>query len=184
MKLLALIFIWSLADFAGCSQGQVDNAGHAFASAAPAVNDALIVAQVEGSFITIDADSALHVAVSSHDGVVKLSGRVKSDSIRDRFVAAARKTQAVKTVDATLSIDPHLPSAKDQAADFALAVAVQASIAGQSGLNALSVHVDAHGGTVTLTGTVPTRAIHATVADTAKHTSGVKKVIDKLKVGP
>jgi hyperosmotically inducible protein len=183
MKLLAVFFIWSLADFAGCSQGQVDSAGHAFASTAPAVNDALIVAQIEGYFVSIDVDSALHVAVSSHDGVIKLSGRVRSDSTRDRFAAAARTTQGVKSVDAALAVDSHLPSTKDQAADFALGVAVQASVAGQAGLNALSVHVDSRGGTVTLTGTVPTQAVRTTVVDAAKHTSGVKTVIDKLKVG-
>jgi hyperosmotically inducible protein len=180
MKLLAFLGIVALA---GCTQQQLNNAGHALSSTAPTfANDALIVAQIEGYFVTIDADSALHVAVSSHDGVVKLSGRVKSSDVRRRFIEAAQKTQDVKHVDADVKIDPHVPSTKDQVADFALTAAVEASIASQAGVNAFSVHVDAHGGTVTLRGKVATPALRATILETTRSVSGVKKVVDRLKV--
>ena len=182
MKLLAFLGIVALA---ACSQQQLDNASHALSSTAPTfANDALIVAQIEGYFVTIDADSALHVAVSSHDGVVKLSGRVKSQNVRERFVAAAQKTQDVKHVDADLRVDPHVPTTKGQVADFELAASVEANIAAQAGVNAFSIHVGAHGGTVTLRGKVPTPALRATILTAARGVSGVKKVVDRLDVAP
>lgn len=175
---------------AGCTQQQINSASSAansaIATAAPvatAVNDALVVARVEGAFVTIDPDSSLHVAVASHDGRVKLTGRVRTAAARDRFVAAARKIDSVKSVDAALTVDPKMASDKDQVTDFALAVAVQSNIAAQAGVNAFSVHVDAHNGKVTLNGTAPTRAVDQTIVAAAKQAPGVKEVRDRLKVG-
>ena len=166
-----------------CSAQQIDTASNTIASAAPSfVNDGLIVAQIEGYLLTIDADSALHTAVSSHDGVVKLRGRVKSASVRDRFIASAKSAQYVKRVVSALTIDPHVPSAQGQAADFGLAVAVEASLAGQAGVNALPIHVDAHAGAVTLHGSVHSAALRDTMVATAKKTAGVRSVTDDLTI--
>jgi osmotically-inducible protein OsmY len=107
---------------------------------------------------------------------------VRSAGVREQFVDAAKKTASVKHVDASLTIDAKLPSTKDQVADFGLAAAVQANIAGQAGVNALSVHVAAHGATVTLSGTVATAALRSTIVAAAKHATGVHTVIDTLKV--
>jgi hyperosmotically inducible protein len=181
MKRLLTVLCLLLAS--GCSQKEVDAAGSSLASAAPEfANDALIVGQIEGAYVTIDPASALHVAVSSHDGVVSLTGKVRSAPIRDQFIAAAKKTKNVKRTDASLAVDPNLPSAKDQVADFALAAAVQANIAGQSGVNALGVHVVAHAGVVTLTGNVSTPALRSTIVAAAKGVAGVRRVADRLDV--
>jgi len=178
-----LIAIVCVASLWGCTSQQIDSAGHTVASAAPAlVNDALLVAQIESTFVTIDADSALHTSVSSHHGVVTLGGAVKSASIRDRFVASAKATQGVTGVKNTLAIDPHLPSARNQAADFAVTVAVEGSLAAQAGINALPVHVVAHAGAVTLSGTVDSAALASTMVAAAKKTPGVTSVVDRLSV--
>jgi hyperosmotically inducible protein len=165
----------------GCTAQQVDTATNTVASEAPAfANDALIVAQVEGAFLSIDAGSALHTAVASHGGIVSLSGRVKSASVRQSFIERAKSTDNVKAVRSTLTVDPHLPSTQAQADDFAQVVAVEANLAGQAGINALSIHVDAHGGVVTLSGTVDTPALLATLLAAAKKTPGVHAVRDHL----
>jgi len=178
------VYVIAVAALCACSQPQVDKETHGFASAAPLVaNDALVAARVEGAFVTIDPESALHVAVASHDGTVKLTGKVKSAATRTQFVAAARKIDNVRAVDATLAVDPTVSITKDKVADFGVIVAVQGNIATQAGINALSVHVEAHGGNVTLRGTVATDAIRKTVVDAAKHAAGVKSVKDDLKVG-
>jgi osmotically-inducible protein OsmY len=164
-----------------CSAQQVDTASNAISSAAPSfVNDALIVAQIEGYFLTIDADSALHTSVSSHDGVVKLSGKVKSASVRDRFAERAKTTVDVKQVLNELVVDPHVPSAQGRAADFGLTVAVEASLAGQAGVNAFPIHVDAHAGRVTLHGAVNSAALRETMVEAARKTAGVRSVTDDL----
>jgi hyperosmotically inducible protein len=181
MKHSAIVLCFVL--LGGCSESQINAAGSSIESAAPAfANDALIVGQIEGSYVTIDPASALHVAVSSHDGVVKLTGKVRSAGVREKFVAAAKKIDNVKGVNASLTIDANLPSTKDQVTDFGLAATVQANIAGQAGVNALSVHVAAHGGTVTLSGTVATSALRSTIVAAAKHAPGVHAVVDTLKI--
>jgi hyperosmotically inducible protein len=169
----------------GCTAQQVDTATNtvssAVASEAPTLaNDALIVAQIEGTFLTVDAGSALHTAVASHGGVVTLSGRVTSAAVREKFLSHAKSTTGVKAVESTLTVDPHLPTSRAQAADFAQVVAVEANLAGQAGLNALPIHVDAHAGVVTLSGTVKTAALRSTLLDAARKTLGVRAVKDHL----
>jgi osmotically-inducible protein OsmY len=190
MNHVNLLVIGTLVALGACTQEQMhavsSAAGNAAATAAPAAtaaNDALVVARVEGAFITIDPDSSLHVAVASHDGHVRLTGKVRSAASRDAFVAAAKKIDSVKSVDSALNVDSKMPTDKEAVTDFALVVAVDSSIAAQAGINAFAVHVDAHAGTVTLNGTAPTRAIDQTIVDAAKHAPGVKNVRDRLKVG-
>jgi osmotically-inducible protein OsmY len=166
MKFVRLVVCLVL--LSGCTESQVNSAGSSIASSAPALaNDALIVGQIEGAYVTIDPASALHVAVSS----------------RDKFVAAAKKIDNVKDVNASLTVDEKLPGPKGQIADFGLAAAVQANVAGQAGINALSVHVAAHDGTVTLSGKVASDALRSTIVDAAKHVTGVRNVVDTLNVG-
>jgi osmotically-inducible protein OsmY len=172
-----------LAVLAGCTESQVNHAADGIASAAPALaNDGLTIAKIEGRLVQIDPSSALHVAVTSNDGAVKLSGKVRSEAVSQKYVAAARAVGGVKNVTASLDVDPGLPNAKQQAGDFALMAAVRGNMAGQAGLNSLAVGVKAHAGTVTLTGKVKTAALRSTLAAAAKDTSGVKSVVDELKV--
>ncbi|MDQ2857068.1 MAG: BON domain-containing protein [Candidatus Eremiobacteraeota bacterium] len=173
----------ALGGLAGCTQKDVQSAGNAIASAAPKLaNDAFIVTAVEAKLFSIDADSALHVAVASHDGDVRLSGKVKDGNVLRRFVAEAKAVRGVRGVAAQLALDAHLPRTKDRVADFALAATVRARIAGQAGLNGLNLHVSASGGTVTLAGAVNTPQVRATIVDAARKTPGVKAVVDRIDV--
>ena len=182
MKRLLLL---ALGAFAGCTEHDINNAGNALASAAPKLaNDGIVVARVEAQLVTIDANSALHVAVSSHDGVVRLSGKVKSATIGARYVAAARNVPGVTRVDASLAPDAHLPSTTGGVSDFALTVAVRASLVGQAGVNAIGLDVKAHVGTVILAGTVRSAALRTTLVAAAKSTQGVRAVVDRLAVTP
>ncbi|GAC1541522.1 MAG: hypothetical protein NVS3B16_05220 [Vulcanimicrobiaceae bacterium] len=167
---------------AGCTRQQIDSAGSSLASAAPALaSDGLIVAQIESKLVAIDGDSALHVAVASHGGSVRLSGRTKSAAIAQRYAAAAREVPGVKTVAAALTADASLPSTSKQVADFALATAVRANLVAQSGLNGVGVHVDVTGAAVTLRGHVKSAAVRVTLVDAAKATKGVASVTDQLQ---
>ncbi len=167
---------------AGCSQ-DVDQAAKSIATNAPAiVGDAGIAAQIEAALVGIDADSALHVAVDVHDGNVTLSGRAKSSAIAQRFVDAAKGVKGVKGVASRISVDPKLPSATAQGKDFALAAEVSAALLGQTGINAFSVKPSAHAGVVTLSGTVKSDALKTTILQTARHTAGVKSVVDRIEV--
>ncbi|GAC1306031.1 MAG: hypothetical protein NVSMB21_08320 [Vulcanimicrobiaceae bacterium] len=167
----------------GCTRQEIDNAGKSIASAAPALaSDALIVARIESAFVAIDGDSALHVAVASHGGAVRLSGRTKSATIANRYVAAAKGVSGVESVTAQLRADAALPSTSARVADFALAAAVRANLLGQAGLNGVGVRVNAAQGHVTLRGRVKTAAVRETLGDAAKSTTGVTAVTNDLQV--
>ena len=166
----------------GCSQ-DVDQAAKSIATNAPAViGDAGIAAQIEAALVGIDADSALHVAVDVHDGNVTLSGRAKSEAVARRFADAAKSVKGVKQVTSRVTVDPKLPSATTQGKDFALAAEVSAALLGQTGINAFSIKPSAHAGVVTLTGSVKSEALKATILQTARHTAGVKSVVDRIDV--
>ncbi len=180
----ALVFGCALA-FAGCTQAQVENAGREVASAAPALaNDGLVVAQIEAAFVRIDPDSALHVAVASHDGRVRLSGRARSAMSVAKFVAAAKGTAGVRDVTSTVVADPTVPSTKKAVVDFALAAAVRANLAAQAGVNALGIGIAASDGTIVLRGHAKTSALRATLIAAARATAGVHRVDDRLVVSP
>jgi len=167
---------------AGCTRQDINNAGTALASAAPALaSDGLIIAQIESKFVAIDGDSALHVAVASHGGNVRVSGRTKSAAIAERYYAAAKDVSGVKSVALALKPDATLPSTSKQVSDFALATAVRANLMGQAGLNAIGIDIKASGGVVTLRGRVKTAALRATLVDAAKTTKGVASVTDDLQ---
>jgi osmotically-inducible protein OsmY len=166
---------------AGCSQQQIDKTQSAIASAAPALaNDAAIYTAIEGKFASIDADSALHVAVASHEGYVRLTGRVKSDAIEKKFVDAATQTSGVKHVGTALTVDAKLPSATKVAGDFALAAVVRGAVTAQAGVNGIGLGIAAKSGVVTLSGNVPSGALHQTILATVRKTAGVTSVVDHL----
>lgn len=169
--------------FAGCTRQDIDHAGSSLASAAPALaSDGLIVAQIESKLVAIDGDSALHVAVASHDGIVRVTGKTKSAAISARYADAVKSVAGVKGETVVLTVDPKLPSTGKQVADFALAAAVRANLLGQAGLNGIGLDVRASSGVVTLRGRVKTSALHATLVDAAKSTKGVTSLVDELQV--
>ena len=184
MKFYMLLF--AAAVFAsGCSSQKAEETTKSVQESAPVVlGDAAISAQVTTRLIGIDGDSALHVAVASHDGSVALSGRAKSKSVAERFVAAAKGVSGVKSVSSTIVVDAKLPPVSGQARDAAIVTGVTGALIGQAGVNALTVQVHVRDGAVTLEGSVKTAELKATVADAAKHAPGVKSVADKVEVKP
>ncbi len=169
----------------GCTRQDINNAGNAIASAAPGIaSDGVMLAQIEASFVRIDADSALHVAVASHQGNVRLSGRAKTSAIVAQFVDAAKHTSGVKAVTSTVVADARTPSTKKAVADFALVAAVRANLVAHSGVDALGVGIAASSGAVALHGHVPSAAVRTTMLDAARATTGVTSVDDKLAVAP
>jgi osmotically-inducible protein OsmY len=180
MKLSTLLLAGVILS-SGCSSSQVEDTTK---SANVVLSDAAIVAQVTTRLIGIDGDSALHVAVASHDGDVALSGRAKSAAVAGRFVAAAKKVSGVKGVRSTIVVDSKLKPVSEQAKDALIVTGVTGALVGQAGVNALGVHVHAHDGAVTLDGAVKTEALKSTISDAARHAPGVKTVVDDLAVKP
>ena len=68
------------------------------------VDDATITARVKTTLLNDPDVAGLRIDVDTFQGVVTLSGGVKSPAERDKAMAIARKTQGVKDVKSTLQI--------------------------------------------------------------------------------
>jgi len=149
-------------------------------AAAGTLKDALIIAAVKAALTAEDPDSTTTVGVAATGGVVTLSGSVRSAAIRTRCEERARAIAGVTSVVDRLRVDPHGPRIKEQVGDVALAARIQAAIAAQLGFEKISVEV--HGGVATLSGSVPDAKTKATALATARGTSGIRNVVDMVRV--
>lgn len=159
----------------GCTASQQERAKST-------ANDALIAAQVRTKIATIDPATVSLVKVEVENRRVSLSGQVHSDQERSQVDQAVRSIAGISGVDDRLQVNPKAPTANEIAADLELQTRVQAALAAQTGVNALKINVSAHGGAVTLGGTVASSTVHALVIQTARGVPGVARVIDRLRI--
>ena len=153
-------------------------------AAGQVLQDALIVAAVKAALVAQEPDAVSAVGVSVSGGTVTLRGVVKDAATRERLIALARETARVRGVDAdALRVDPHHRKIEDRAGDVALATRVEAAIAAQVGVQHVGVRVER--GVATLDGSVADAKTKATVLRTARDTSGIRNVVDRIRVaGP
>jgi hyperosmotically inducible periplasmic protein len=99
--------------------------------------------------------------------------------------AYAQDQSASDTASQTASPAASAPSGKKamRAADRKLARAVRKVIEHTKGLDATRIAIVAHGGNITLTGSVPAAPQVDLAAQTAKTVPGVTAVVNKLEVG-
>ena len=74
-------------------------ADSAASNAGEAVSDAMITTKVKASFAADDQVKATAIKVDTDDGVVKLDGKVASDTARERAITIAKGVNGVKSVD-------------------------------------------------------------------------------------
>jgi osmotically-inducible protein OsmY len=72
----------------------------------PATNDSGISTRVRTALLNDTQVAANEINVTAVNGVVTLSGRVRSEAERDRAVAVARQTSGVSDVRSELSVQP------------------------------------------------------------------------------
>jgi osmotically-inducible protein OsmY len=178
MKSLYVLAVCALV-IAGCSKSDQDQAQRAIERGA---TDAWICTQVRGSATALDPATVSLVKIECTAGVVTMRGQVRSAQELEQLVKAARHVNGVKVVQVHVAINPKAPTGNEIADDVSLAAQVRVAIAGQTGVNALKIDVSSHRGVVTLEGDVPSRAIETVAVDTARGTSGVKGVVDKLRI--
>lgn len=69
------------------------------------IDDAMITASVKGSLLADPQVKGLDIDVDTREGIVYLTGQVRSEQERDRAVELARKTKNVKDVKPNLQIN-------------------------------------------------------------------------------
>jgi osmotically-inducible protein OsmY len=141
-------------------------------------------AAVQTKLSTIDADASTTVTVDANDGVITLSGKAHNAAERSAYESAAAGVPGVKRVVDRLGIDPNLRGPRETFADAALATKVNANIAAQAGVNVARVKTSVRDGVVTLSGTLSSASVKATILQTVRKTSGVKSVVDRIEVKP
>jgi osmotically-inducible protein OsmY len=167
-----------LAGCTGSSQKVPEPFGTRAATAV--LKDALVLSAVKATLIGDDPDSTISLRVAVTDGVVTLRGTVHDAAIRNRVVADAGKTGGVKRVVDELRIDPRGPRLRQQVGDVALAARVEAAITAQVGVQRVVVRVD-HA-VATLDGEASDAKTKRTILATARGTTGVRNVVDRIRV--
>lgn len=163
---------------AGCSSGPQNAPQPTVTQLEAAATDAFLTTAVKTKLIAVDIDSATALGVHVVHGVASLTGSVRSPAARSRDVAAARTVPGIVAVRDELTVNPNLPNVRQQVGDAALAGRIAAAIFTQTG--STQVRVTVRDGVVTLHGTVTDPKTRTAALDTARNTSGVRRVIDQM----
>ena len=123
------------------------------------------------------ANNRIDVRVS--DGVATLKGTVDSEAERSRAVRLAG-IAGVRVVDDQLKVESL--GLKATVSDGAVTAKIKAQFLANTDLRAAEITVSTNNGVVTLSGTVPSHELRALAVDLARHTGGVVRVDDQLRV--
>jgi hypothetical protein len=80
-----------------------------FQDVGPKIADATITGTIEGKYVVDSELSARKLGVTTHDGVVTLSGTVDSPSLVSKAIQFAMETPGVKQVVANIQVTPTAP---------------------------------------------------------------------------
>lgn len=151
------------------------------------LDDAVITARVETTFLLNDSLSPFRINTTTKNGVVTLDGSVDSEVERDLAIELAKSAKGVQNVVDALEVQPAEGMAEEDpwqsgVQQATLRANVRKRLQSSDPELAKQIEVRAQADKVTLKGTVPSikaqrRAIHI-----AEGTRGVDEVIDDLKV--
>lgn len=150
-------------------------------------DDAVTNVKVRALLLDKLGADALGIHIEVDRGKVALSGKVEKKSTQELAKEVALSVKGVKEVDNRIVVAESgatrtLNKAEAELRDAVLEVRVKGRLLDQVGTNAMKIEVEASDGVVSLRGRVPSANIRATVLSTAKATTGVRKVIDLIKV--
>ncbi len=167
------------------------------------VKDAWITTQVQAKFFLDPVVKGTNIDVDTLNGVVTLSGTVRSAAEQMAAVNKAREVDGVTKVIDTLKLVPpatsvgttgaekeRWPARTSTAADRLgedisdtwITTKIQSKYFLDGDVKGLSIDVTTNGGVVTLAGQVETPAARDKAISLARSTDGVKNVVDKLTV--
>jgi hyperosmotically inducible protein len=156
---------------AGCSSTQ---------TVGEELDDATITTKVEAKMAANPDVSAFNVDVDTNEGVVRLSGTVKSPEAKAEAEKIARGTEGVRRVINDIEVGER--DMGDRLSDTAITTKIKAKITGDPDLNPFNINVDTKEGVVTLRGTVKDPDSKQAAERIARETEGVKSVQNMLEV--
>jgi hyperosmotically inducible protein len=148
--------------------------------------DADIVSAINSKFAADDTVSNLKVQVTSHDGVVTLSGKINTDAEASKLIEISESVPGVKDVDAPqLTPKESKHSFKDSEITAKIkGTFVREKLFGDKDVSVMGVKIITTNGVVYLTGVVDNQAEVDNAVKLATSIHGVKSVDSKLEVKP
>ena len=128
---------------------------------------------------SLDSYSGLNVR--ANNGVVDISGTVRTSSEKSDIVKRARNVQGVRSVNENLTVSQNGSGGIGSYIDDAsITTVVKGKLLGQSGLDSMDISVETTNGIVTLTGEVDNSAQIGLAEGVTKEADGVKQVVNHL----
>ena len=154
------------------------------------IDDATITAKIKTTYLFNGHLNPFRINIDTQDGVVILQGVVRTDIQRDLAVEIAKNAKGVRSVRNELQVSEGAVENADEVdrtfsqavVDASTTASVKTALALTKGVKASDVNVTTRWGTVTLTGTVASKAEKQLAEDVVRKTEGVKEVEDKLQV--
>ena len=149
------------------------------------IDDATITAKIKTTYLFNGHLNPFRINIDTQDGIVTLQGVVRTDIQRDLAGEIAKNAKGVRSVRNELQVSEGAVDNADQIDRTFSQAVVEASttaLALTKGVKASDVNVTTRWGTVTLTGTVASKAEKQQAEEVTRKTEGVKEVEDKLQV--
>ena len=159
-------------------------------SGARSIQDAAVTMRIKTAYIFNRHLNSFRINVDTDQGQVSLEGVVPTAIQKDLAGAIARSTEGVESVHNRLQVTQgKVDSPEEVDRTFSQAVldatttaSVKMALAFGPGVTATEINVTTRWGSVTLEGTVGTRAEKELAGRIAGETDGVKQVVNELKV--
>jgi osmotically-inducible protein OsmY len=162
------------------------------------VNDGWLTTKIQAKYF-LDTDVAgRRIDVDSNNGLVTLTGEVRTEAERRQAVAIARNTDGVRDVTDRLRLVPDLDADEDRregttaerreseqpVEDTWITTKIQSKFFLEGDVKGRDIDVTTRNGVVTLTGNVDSEVAQRTAEAIARETNGVARVVNELRVAP
>lgn len=158
--------------------------------------DSWITTKVKAELAAHKSVSAIHTKVETNNGIVTLSGMVRSAAEKELAERYARDVEGVQSVDNRLTVASESGTSEqtleqqrgpgsralDKVDDASITARVKAALAGDRATSMLQTQVETMDGAVTLTGTADNQAEKDLAERLAKGVKGVKSVDNQIEV--
>ena len=160
---------------------EMKEAGHDVAQAGEKVGDAAAVAGKEAGQAAEEAGDRAAAATAEAGEKISAGAEKAAENVSAGAERAAENV-AAGTERAAENVAAGTERAAEAAGDAAITSKVKSKLIADPEVKGVDIDVDTRNGVVTLTGAATSRALAAEAVKLARHTDGVKSVVDKIKV--
>lgn len=152
-------------------------------SAGEQIDDTVITGKINAELIGDPVTKAHEIDVEVFKGRVQLNGFVRSEDMRRRAVAIAKKTDGVLAVDNNLKLkSAGSVTAGEKVDDVGLTARVKSALATDPRTKAHQINVEIRDAVVLLAGFVNDAAARSAAGEVARGVSGVARVDNQIAV--